>query len=606
MNGAMHSPGKILESPPSPSFGVRRLRLPMSAIPAQAWIVGLLWMFAAHPLKAQSAGFLYEGRLNTARGPATGLHDLTFRLLDAPAGGSQIGPVETRNRLDLVEGVFSTRLNFGNGAFDGTTRWLEIRVRVSDTGTDYVTLQPRQELSPVPMALQASGVKGDRGDVGQPGPVGPAGPPGPKGDAGERGQTGAVGPAGPVGEKGERGDAGPAGVPGSPGLKGDPGEAGPAGPSGPAGPQGLQGLQGEPGLQGAPGAQGAQGPPGLQGLKGEPGLQGAPGAQGTQGLKGEPGLQGAPGAQGVQGPPGLQGLKGEPGLQGPPGPQGLKGEQGIQGPPGAQGLQGPPGNGLPGDLVSSPNGQDVWLGVKDGFGNPMFVVGADAITRARNLDAQMVTCDLLTTRNGGGITADGPITSRGVLTAAQDLIVDGTVDASRLVKCPFGEFRQLDATIFFLRSDANRNRYCVSGISGSSWEFATSPGSGITAARFVGMNLEAQAFNVVSDRNAKQDIRPTDSEAILEKVVSLPLSEWSYANQPEVRHVGPMAQDFKAAFGVGDDERRISLSDAQGVALAAIQALHRRMQEEVAERDALIRKLEERLAALEQRAATRP
>jgi hypothetical protein len=120
------------------------------------------------------------------------------------------------------------------------------------------------------------------------------------------------------------------------------------------------------------------------------------------------------------------------------------------------------------------------------------------------------------------------------------------------------------------------------------------------------MNLEAQAFNVVSDRHAKQDIRPTDSEAILEKVVSLPVSEWSYANQPEVRHVGPMAQDFKAAFGVGDDERRISLGDAQGVALAAIQALHRRMQEEVAERDARIRKLEERLAALEQRAATRP
>ncbi len=520
----MHAPGKILESPPSPSVGVRWPRLPISAIPVHAWIVGLLWMVAAHPLVAQSPGFLYEGRLNTSRGPATGLHDLTFRLLDAPTGGSQVGPVETRNRLDLVDGVFSTRLNFGSGAFDDTTRWLEIRVRVSDTGTDYVTLQPRQELSPVPMALHASGSKGDRGEVGPPGPVGPAGPPGPKGDAGERGQPGAVGPAGPVGEKGDRGDAGPAGVPGSPGLKGDTGETGPAGPPGPAGPQGLQGL---------------------------------------------------------------------------------KGDQGLQGPPGAQGLQGPPGDGIPGNLASSPNGQDLWLGIVDAFGNPMFVVGADTITRARILDADQVNCGAVTTRAGGMIISDGPMVSRGDITAERGLTVKGSVECGFSVSGSMGIFGDLNAKSFFVNGPSDSNAIGHSYLSGTVWMFDKVFTTGITSARF-NMNLEAQAFNVVSDRDAKQDIQPADSEAILEKVASLPVSKWSFVDQPEVRHVGPMAQDFKAAFGVGDDERRISLGDAQGVAFAAIQALHRRMQEEVAERDALIRKLEERLAALEQRAATRP
>jgi hypothetical protein len=39
-----------------------------------------------------------------------------------------------------------------------------------------------------------------------------------------------------------------------------------------------------------------------------------------------------------------------------------------------------------------------------------------------------------------------------------------------------------------------------------------------------------------------------------------------------VRHIGPMAQDFYAAFGVGEDDRHITSIDEDGVALAAIKA----------------------------------
>jgi trimeric autotransporter adhesin len=78
----------------------------------------------------------------------------------------------------------------------------------------------------------------------------------------------------------------------------------------------------------------------------------------------------------------------------------------------------------------------------------------------------------------------------------------------------------------------------------------------------------------ISDRNQKKNIAPVDAAAILEKVGRLPISSWTYLKEPaDVRHLGPMAQDFRASFGLGDDDRTYYAVDAQGVALAAIQAL---------------------------------
>ncbi len=57
---------------------------------------------------------------------------------------------------------------------------------------------------------------------------------------------------------------------------------------------------------------------------------------------------------------------------------------------------------------------------------------------------------------------------------------------------------------------------------------------------------------------------------------------------PDVRHLGPMAQDFAAAFGLGENERWIDTIDADGVNMVAIQELTRRL-----------RALEARLAQLE-------
>ncbi|HEU5433582.1 MAG TPA: tail fiber domain-containing protein [Thermomicrobiales bacterium] len=78
-----------------------------------------------------------------------------------------------------------------------------------------------------------------------------------------------------------------------------------------------------------------------------------------------------------------------------------------------------------------------------------------------------------------------------------------------------------------------------------------------------------------SDRALKTCLAAVDPEAVLAQVAILPIATWSYTfDDPAIRHVGPMAQDFAAAFGVGVDDRTIHPLDGQGVALAAIQALH--------------------------------
>ena len=107
----------------------------------------------------------------------------------------------------------------------------------------------------------------------------------------------------------------------------------------------------------------------------------------------------------------------------------------------------------------------------------------------------------------------------------------------------------------------------------------------------------AGTVNGVSDRNAKRDIVRVDSSKLLEKVLDLPISEWTYNNDGDVRHIGPMAQDFRASFGLGKDDKHISFVDPAGVALAAIQGLH----EVVEARDSRISELEKRNAELAQR-----
>lgn len=81
-----------------------------------------------------------------------------------------------------------------------------------------------------------------------------------------------------------------------------------------------------------------------------------------------------------------------------------------------------------------------------------------------------------------------------------------------------------------------------------------------------------------SDRNAKTDLAAIDSQSVLARVAALPITTWRYKADTDELHLGPMAQDFHAAFGLGADDRHIATIDEGGVALAAIQGLNAKLE----------------------------
>ncbi len=106
---------------------------------------------------------------------------------------------------------------------------------------------------------------------------------------------------------------------------------------------------------------------------------------------------------------------------------------------------------------------------------------------------------------------------------------------------------------------------------------------GQQTATYLTGNVSGQSFNPTSDRNAKELFQSVDPVTILNRVLALPITRWNFKGETSTRHIGPMAQDFHAAFDVGMDDKHIATVDADGVALAAIQGLHQRLQEKESE-----------------------
>ena len=110
-----------------------------------------------------------------------------------------------------------------------------------------------------------------------------------------------------------------------------------------------------------------------------------------------------------------------------------------------------------------------------------------------------------------------------------------------------------------------------------------------------------------SDKHRKTDFQEVDARAVLETLITLPVRQWRYTNETAtVKHLGPVAQDFQAAFGLGTDDKSIGTVDADGVALSAIQGLNQKLREELDRRDAENAELKRRLDRLEQRFNQRP
>ena len=103
------------------------------------------------------------------------------------------------------------------------------------------------------------------------------------------------------------------------------------------------------------------------------------------------------------------------------------------------------------------------------------------------------------------------------------------------------------------------------------------------------------AWTNSSDRNAKERFAAVDGGGLLARLSAVPILTWNYKTQDaSIRHIGPVAQDYRAAFGLGEDDKHIATVDADGVALAAIQALYKL----VLQKDEQIQKLAQQLEEL--------
>jgi hypothetical protein len=116
----------------------------------------------------------------------------------------------------------------------------------------------------------------------------------------------------------------------------------------------------------------------------------------------------------------------------------------------------------------------------------------------------------------------------------------------------------------FQAATGNRDNFEVTKVGSGSIEFKVDASGNATLAGLLFEN---------SDVNAKANIEHIDPGEVLARVATLPISEWEYKDTPGQRHVGPMAQDFYAAFGLGVSNTSLATIDTSGVALASIKAL---------------------------------
>jgi hypothetical protein len=227
------------------------------------------------------------------------------------------------------------------------------------------------------------------------------------------------------------------------------------------------------------------------------------------------------------------------------------------------------------------------IGIGDGTGGLPFVIVTNAPQQALVVGADG------TVSIGTGQTVAAALRVRRTNGTAKMLVheASGTTTSRELL-----ELRN-NGPIGFAMTDTSTN---------STWRFAAqTTGFRINLVDGVGPDFEVLnngdavargTFIENSDVNLKSDIEALDGNLVLAKLESLPVSEWSYKKDgPSIRHIGPMAQDFHAAFGLGDDETKVSPRDMAGVSLAAIKALSA----ELKEKDAEIAAQREQISALQ-------
>lgn len=116
--------------------------------------VALILLGVVSLARAQTTAFTYNGRLNLNGVPVNGAYEMRFTLYDAATGGAIVGSPLSLQPVNISNGLFATRIDFGADVFTGPTRWLDIAVRPVGAAA-LVPLIPRQEVTSSPYSIRA-------------------------------------------------------------------------------------------------------------------------------------------------------------------------------------------------------------------------------------------------------------------------------------------------------------------------------------------------------------------------------------------------------------------------------------------------------------------
>ncbi|MGO8674846.1 MAG: tail fiber domain-containing protein [Limisphaerales bacterium] len=513
---------------------------------------------------AQGTAFTYQGRLTDGASPANGTYDLLFELYSDDAGANQIGGALTNSAISVANGLFAATLDFGSGSLPGADRWLGIAVRTNGGG-GFTALRPLQKLTPTPYAVTAATAANLTGSL-------------------SASQLSGVLPAGLL--SGTYGDA-VSFTNRSSRFAGD--GSGLTGVNAATlGGASATGFWSTAGNAGASPANGAflgttDGQPlelrvnGARALRLEPG-SGSPNVIG--------GATNNAVAAGVSGAVIAGGVDHYIDVASPNSAIGGGATNTIQDSAGASTIAGGAGNliqtaasdstigGGEGNLIAG-NAIDTTIGGGNSntASGPSETIGGGEFNTAGGYAG--------TVPGGAGNTAGGDYSFAAGYnaTAADD-----------------GSFVWADSVGYAFSSSA-ANQFSVRATGGvrfvSSVDSSGNPKAGVSLAAGGG------SWASLSDRDSKENVVAVDAGRVLDRLAELPIATWNYKSQePSVRHIGPMAQDFFTAFGVGEDQRHITGVDADGVALAAVQGLNRKLETSLAQKEAQILELRRALMEL--------
>ena len=245
-------------------------------------------------------------------------------------------------------------------------------------------------------------------------------------------------------------------------------------------------------------------------------------------------------------------------------------------------------------VSSTAVGQDADV---DGASNDAIALGHDALIVSAP-GGIAIGADL--NNDGTGATA----TAAGAIAIGADVVADipNTLVTNVPILARDPDTTVVPRTMFEISGFGNTKFTVTNADANEQWAFAN-PGTGFRLSRQGSGQVEFEVKNngnavlagtltQNSDFNEKHDIQPLDQQAILDKVMELDISEWRYNDDPDSKHIGPMAQDFYNTFELGHTDKGISSLDSSGVALAAIQALKQENEKLKSEKNSEIEKLE--------------